>query len=157
MIYKITNLKTEHFYVGFTTKSLDERLRRHAYCAKYGKLTHLGKAIRKYGIENFRIECIDDSPNIEREIFWIDKLNPRYNLTSGGDGGDTSKSPNYIEGMKNRRSYKGTGNPGYGKRGKDNPKSKRLLLDGVEYSGIDEARRLAKRSFKYVKTKGIFL
>jgi len=34
-----------------------------------------------------------------------------------GDGGDTSKTDGYINGMKNRRSYSGTDNPNYGKVG----------------------------------------
>jgi hypothetical protein len=34
-----------------------------------------------------------------------------------GDGGDTSLTAGYIEGMKKRRSYIGDGNPNYGKVG----------------------------------------
>lgn len=34
-----------------------------------------------------------------------------------GDGGDTSKTDGYISGMKARRSYRGEGNPNYGKVG----------------------------------------
>lgn len=34
-----------------------------------------------------------------------------------GDGGDTSKTSGYISGMKKRRSYKGEGNPNFGKVG----------------------------------------
>jgi hypothetical protein len=76
--------------------------------------------MRKYGIENFTIETIDDCDNTlneEREKYWIEELKPKYNMTSGGDGGRTADSPNYKKGMKARRSYIGEGNPNYGKRG----------------------------------------
>ena len=38
-------------------------------------------------------------------------------MTEGGDGGDTSLSPNYQAGMKNRRPYSAENNPNYGKKG----------------------------------------
>lgn len=46
--------------------------------------------MRKYGIENFHIELIEetDSPE-EREAYWINKLDTYkngYNATLGGDG-----------------------------------------------------------------------
>lgn len=49
-------------------------------------------AMRKYGIENFRIECVEEcsADNLsEREVFWIrhhDTYTNGYNATKGGDG-----------------------------------------------------------------------
>ena len=62
--------------------------------------------------------------------------------------------PNWKIGMQKRRSYCGEGNPQYGKHGKDNPKSQAVILDGVKYDTITQARKLAKRSFQYVKKYG---
>ena len=56
-------------------------------------------AIKQYGKDNFTIEVIevvnDQTLLNEREQFYIQSLNPEYNMTIGGDGGDTSLSPNY--------------------------------------------------------------
>lgn len=106
-IYKITNLINNKIYIGYTKKSLEERLRYHFYYAKHGKLP-LSYAIKKYGKENFKIELIEESENDsyihkEREKYWIDRLNSRnpkigYNVAAGGDGGDTlSKNPKKDE------------------------------------------------------------
>jgi hypothetical protein len=114
--------------------------------------------MRKYGRDNFSVSTLQEDGNLnEDEALWISKLKPEYNMTKGGEGGDTSKSENWIEGMKNRRSYAGEGNPRYGMFGKDNSKSQQILLDGIEYVSITEARRLAKKSYKYVKENGIVL
>ena len=158
MIYKITNIVTNDFYIGYTSKTMEERFNKHLHNAKYGGKTYLYRAIRKYGESSFIVECLQEDGNLnEDETIWINKLNPTYNMTKGGDGGDTSKSINYKQGMKNRRSYFGEGNPQYGKFGVDNPKSQKVIVDGIEYISISEARRLAKRSFNYVKKNGIFI
>ena len=152
MIYSITNKRTGDVYVGYTSKTAEERFQKHKYNARSGIDTYLYKAMRKYGEENFEIRSLQEDGNLaEDETFWIKKLEPKYNMTIGGEGGNTSLSPNYKKAMENRRSYAGKGNPGYGKFGKDNPKSKQLMLDGVYYESITQARKLAKRSFAYVK------
>ena len=158
MIYKITNTITGDFYVGYTSLTLEDRFAKHKSNAKAGGETYLYRAIRKYGEDNFIIECLQEDGNLnEDESLWIGKLNPVYNMTKGGEGGNTSASPNYKAGMKNRRSYAKEGNPQYGKIGLNNPKSQKVLLDGKEYCSITEARRLAHRSFAYVKKNGIFI
>ena len=157
MIYKITNTINSDCYIGYTSLSLEARFKKHWYNHKNGN-TYLYKAMRKYGFDNFSIEILQENGNLEEdEDIWIGKLNPKYNMRAGGTGGDTSKSPNWKAGMENRRSYVGKGNPLYGKIGKDNPNSKAVIVDGVKYDTITEARRLAKRSFAYVKKNGIFI
>lgn len=154
MIYKITNTITNDCYVGYTSLSLQERFKKHEYNHHSGN-TYLYRAMRKYGFENFQIECLQENGNLEEdENVWIGKLQPKYNMTTGGLGGDTSNSPNWKIGMQKRRSYCGEGNPQYGKHGKDNPKSQAVILDGVKYDTITQARKLAKRSFQYVKKYG---
>lgn len=114
IIYKITNLVNGKFYIGKTTKTVDERFKRHFYNHKKAN-TYLYKSMRKYGFNNFIIETLEETDNInEREPFWISQLSPHYNMTKGGDGGDTSNSPNFIEGLKRRPTPK----PTYGMLGK---------------------------------------
>ena len=154
MIYKITNNITNDCYIGYTSLTLEERFKKHRYNHKNGD-TYLYKAMRKYGFENFSIECLQEDGNLEEdENLWIGKINPKYNMRPGGTGGDTSKSPNWKAGMEKRRSYSGEGNPQYGKHGKDNPKSQAVIIDGTRYDTITEARKLAKRSFYYIKKYG---
>lgn len=119
MIYKITNKITKDIYVGYSFNYL-KRWYFHKRNARLGVNTFLYKAIRKYGIENFEIELLENCDNIlneEREKYWIELLKPRYNMTNGGDGGRTADSPNYKKGMKSRRDYSGENNPNFGKRG----------------------------------------
>lgn len=95
-IYKITNTKTGKVYIGKTTRSLNDRLQGHINSADKGNNFKLSRAIRKYGKENFIIEPIDvaDTRNElnEKEIYYIKKYNSLedgYNMTMGGEGGNT--------------------------------------------------------------------
>ena len=99
MIYKITNTINNKFYIGMTSKTIQERFDRHLRNVKYGGDTHLYNAMRKYGPENFLIEEVCEGMD-EKEIEMISKLKPQYNQTEGGTGGDTSKSEKFINSMK---------------------------------------------------------
>jgi len=128
-IYKIINNKNNMIYVGKTIKSIEERWKLHTSCKKSQKNRYLYRAILKYGKDSFSIEIIETVENNknlnEREKFWINELNSLiphgYNMTLGGDGGDTSNSINYKKGMKQRRTYKGEFNPMFGKIGEESP------------------------------------
>ena len=95
-IYKITNTKTGKVYIGKTTRSLNDRLQGHINSADRGDNFKLSRAIRKYGKENFIIEPIDfaetrDELN-EKEVYYINEyksLETGYNMTIGGEGGNT--------------------------------------------------------------------
>jgi len=169
MIYLITNTINGYRYIGKTSKSLEHRWSQHCYNAKYNVDTYLYKAMRKYGVENFICKYLADGLD-EEEILLIETLSPEYNMTKGGDGGDTSSSPNYQTALC-RRNYKGENNPNYGKRGIDSPnygktrspqqienykksyKGKRIpvIVNGVQYSSVAEAAKLLNRSEKYVR------
>jgi hypothetical protein len=94
-IYKITNLINKKFYIGKDTSS-DSNY--------FGSGLLIKKAIKKYGIENFKKEILDETNDYEdlsiKEKYWINHFNSTnldigYNITKGGDGGDTlSKHPN---------------------------------------------------------------
>ena len=95
-IYKITNIKTGKVYIGKTTRSLNDRLQGHINSADRGDNLKLSRAIRKYGKENFIIEPIDfaetrDELN-KKEVYYINEyksLETGYNMTIGGEGGNT--------------------------------------------------------------------
>ena len=71
IVYKIENLINGKIYVGQTKQKIEKRIEQH----KYSKNSLIGKAIQKYGLENFHYEiievCNSDEELNEREIFWI--------------------------------------------------------------------------------------
>lgn len=96
-IYGYQNKITGKWYVGQTSKSIEERHRLHLSstyhetCNDYNCLFH--KKIREYGIENFELilleQVADKSLLDERERYWIKKKKSfirdnGYNLTTGG-------------------------------------------------------------------------
>lgn len=88
-IYSIKNKLNGKEYIGQTRFPVEKRWGEHI-CAKR-KITTIGYALRKYGIENFEfniIEICDDEMLNDREIFWIAErksIAPEgYNQTSGG-------------------------------------------------------------------------
>ena len=103
IIYKITNQINNKVYIGLTTCSLEYRWSRHITESKNTNNTkHLYKAMRKYGIENFTIEEIDNTDDfkelgkLERSyIRKYDSTNPKvgYNLTHGGESNQYDGNP----------------------------------------------------------------
>ena len=87
-IYKITNILNEKIYIG-KSKKPKVRWRQHKSHSKV-KNTKLYYAMRKYGVENFVFEiieeCFEHKVN-EREMYYVSLLKPYYNMTNGGDGG----------------------------------------------------------------------
>lgn len=92
-IYKVTNRVNNKVYIGQTRRSIEIRWKQHIKAAMLDKQNRpLQKAIRKYGVENFNIEPIEEidvSRLNEREMFWIakyDSFKSGYNATLGGEG-----------------------------------------------------------------------
>lgn len=103
-IYLITNLTNGKKYVGFTKTTAQERWANHIKQAHYefrrNEVMHKNgnrpilAAIRKYGSESFKVECIDhadcrhDAGELEK--FWIAHHKSfgkaGYNITIGGEG-----------------------------------------------------------------------
>lgn len=93
-IYKITNNINKKCYIGLSI-NIENRWKQHhnRYANKNDKEYEktLYRAFRKYGIENFTFEVIEQCPedNLkEREIYWIayyDSYANGYNETIGGD------------------------------------------------------------------------
>lgn len=94
-IYKITNVINGKIYIGKTLQTIEERWKTHCY--DYLKTTEekrpLYSAMKKYGIQNFIIEEVEEVIDInlinEREQYWIEyygSFKNGYNATKGGDG-----------------------------------------------------------------------
>ena len=87
-VYKIQNIINGKCYVGSCAdikRGLKHRWWRHMYKLSKQKHPnpHLQNAWNKYGSENFGFEIIENvSPEkcIEREQFYLDTLNPEYNI-----------------------------------------------------------------------------
>lgn len=130
-VYKIENSETGDVYIGVTTKTVDVRFAAHVAKASAGSKTHLHRAIKKYGISCFSVtilEFVDGDVEclFEAERRWIQLLSPSYNMTNGGEGGDTSSSPNYKEAMVRRSSViAGSNNPFFGR--KHSPESRAAI------------------------------
>ena len=96
-IYTITNTQNNKIYIGKTTTCIQDRFSKHIYESKnanvkgYSFILH--KAFRKYGIDNFIIEEVEERDNSmlnDREVYWINTYNSimpnGYNMTFGGEG-----------------------------------------------------------------------
>ena len=63
IIYKITCKINNKIYIGQTSESLKTRFKRHMGYQKDDNDTKFYRAVRKYGVENFYIEKIDEFGN----------------------------------------------------------------------------------------------
>ena len=86
IIYRITNNLNGMIYIGQTRKTVAERVKQHIY-----RQSKIGKAMTKYGTENFSIDVIDHADTQEEldslERFWIAFYNScenGYNTLIGG-------------------------------------------------------------------------
>lgn len=92
-IYKIINQINKKEYVGCTITTLKKRFEEHAWrCVKTDSNTKFCNSIRKYGVENFEIELIEECDvNViyDRERYYIDLFKTYdigLNSTVGGEG-----------------------------------------------------------------------
>lgn len=109
IVYGLENLLNQKIYIGQTHRTLEERFREHK-CAN----SLIGRAIRKYGEENFVKVILEECENQEQldacEIKWIARLNcmkPNgYNLTVGGNGTSGFKQTAEMR-AKSSKAHKG--------------------------------------------------
>ena len=64
-IYKITNTINDKIYIGYTTTSIETRMRKHK-TDDIKSDTVLGRAIKKYGWDKFRWEILEECDDKER-------------------------------------------------------------------------------------------
>jgi group I intron endonuclease len=127
LIYKATNTINRKCYIGQTQKSLQTRIKKHldnAFRLKQGTVFY--RSLRKHGASSFEWEVLcycDSKSELDlKEQSYISQFNSNdlsigYNMTIGGDGGDTWSSNPRLEELKALKSKQnsGTGNPMYGK------------------------------------------
>ena len=115
-IYKITNLINHKIYIGKDTTS-DPNY--------FGSGLLIKRSISKYGIYNFIKEVIDETDDYlelsKKEIYWISEYDSTkreigYNISSGGDGGDTLSNHPELDLIKEKISKN---NPKTGKTYED--------------------------------------
>ena len=131
-IYKITNKINNKIYIGKVyNRSVIERFKRHCNDAKPDARSSVDRAIYKYGKENFIVEVIDKANSLDeldnKEKFWISKYNSidkniGYNLTLGGDGGNTYRFKTKEEMIQIRKKLSKS------KCGKNNPNSRPVKI-----------------------------
>ncbi len=99
IVYKITNNINGKLYFGITKCDLNKRWAEHK-CKSKTNNSHLGLAIRKYGIVNFKIEsikvCDSESEMYDLEVEFIKEYktnNPLfgYNNSTGGETSSKGK------------------------------------------------------------------
>jgi len=93
-IYMIINKINGKYYIGKTTKTIEERWNRHIKGARYSRETPLYRAIRKYGKHNFEtrsvLSLVNNLDDAEKYfIRFFKSFDPKYgyNCTLGGEGG----------------------------------------------------------------------
>ena len=93
-IYKITNILNNKIYIGKTHISVEQRFKEHRAESNQSRSFDrpLYRAFRKYGVNNFIIDVIEQVDDMDadiRERYWIEEMNSYvsgYNATLGGDG-----------------------------------------------------------------------
>lgn len=101
LVYKITNLINQKIYFGITKCTLSKRWNEHKHnSVQAKKQSHLNKAIKKYGLTNFKMElikeCTSENEMYETEIFYIKTFNSNdrligYNNSKGGEKSSAGK------------------------------------------------------------------
>lgn len=87
-IYMLTCKINGRRYIG-QSGNITRRMWEHKYQRKSARLP-ISRAIKKYGFENFEVTvleyCTPEELN-EKEMFYIETLNPEYNISAGGESG----------------------------------------------------------------------
>ena len=145
-VYEITNLINGKKYIG--KRSCKCPIEKDKYMGSGVAIT---RSIKKYGKDNFTkkiIEvCSSEKDAFEREKFWIsyyNAVNDRmyYNIKDGGEGNTREDAlrniarltPEQLEERSRKLSIanKGKNNSMYGKKGKDSPVSKAVVMISLD-------------------------
>lgn len=104
-IYIIRNNINNKVYIGQTSVDIKRRFLNHLSAARRGKDYVIGKAIRKYGANNFYIELLEECPIDQlndKEKYYIEKYNATnnkygYNISIGGNAVTKAKELNVSQ------------------------------------------------------------
>lgn len=129
IVYKHTSYTSGKSYIGYSSRKIEERLSGHLFDVKYGSTYAFHTALRKYGKDDFESTILfmcyskEDACNAEIELIkTYDTYHNGYNETKGGD-----RPPGMA-----------------GRTGCLNPKSKKIIVDGITY----DSKRLAAKILK---------
>lgn len=150
-IYKITNKINNKVYIGKAI-NIYKRWIEHKNNMKYEKYNQIiYKAMRKYGIENFSFEIIEECDKYildEREKYWIRYYNSYigfsnsngYNMTIGGEGvlGNILSKESKIKISESLHGMFSGGN---------NPRAKKVICDNIVFNCIKDCSEYYNESY----------
>ena len=145
-------------YIGYSSKSLEERLHKHILNALSGIDTKFYREIRKHGPKNIiskiLVECNDEIEAKQLEKNYIKQYNTfktGLNSTEGGDGGDIINSlddEKYKKFINVRKKLSiGNKNPNY-----SGYTDKQIIEEAVKYFNTNK-KLIFKHWFDFCKTK----
>lgn len=151
IVYVATNRKNGHKYVGKTVKTIERRRAQHERAAKSRRTSApFHKALRSYDYDfdwSVVKKCASIKEMNAEEIRAIAFFKPEYNLTPGGDGGDTrSNNPNRSTIAKacSKAMKKKWREPGYRERMSEMQSGENNGFYGKKHS--DESKEKMRRS-----------
>lgn len=140
-IYKTTNIINQRIYVGKSKFN-------NAHYIGSGNL--IKAAIKKYGKNNFTKEIIDNADTLkeinEKETYWIIKLKSHvsaggYNITWGGEGGDTLTGNPRREEILANRDYSYISESSYRKHMSEIMKGNKKLINSLKGRKLSEEHK----------------
>jgi group I intron endonuclease len=105
-IYKIVNTVNDKIYIGQTVqKNPKARWYDHTACVRKGKNSHLYNSMRKYGVENFVWQVIDQAESLDdlnaKEKYWLDFFRAESDVYNKREAGNNKiHAPESIEKMR---------------------------------------------------------
>lgn len=165
IVYKITNNVSGKSYVGYTTRTLEQRWNAHLSSTRQGSKFRFHSAIRKYGIDSWELKILFEDESVDvckkKEEQFIAEMNLTdnkfgYNAKPGGCGGWIVPDEKYDSWrLKNKEKSKGLTNPN--STGKSNDELIEIAISVFEDLGrIVGHRSLVKecqnRGFKFPKS-----
>lgn len=162
VLYKITCSENGKVYVGYTSKTAEERFQTHLLSARWKKKTALYDAIRRYGNGAFSVEvlleCESHAEACEHEIRLIKELNSilptGYNMTHGGDGVPLTKEQREAANAKKRGvCYPKQLEANLRRKGQKASDETRAKLSAVRRGRKQTPEQIAKRVEAFRKTR----
>ena len=109
-VYLVRNKVNGKGYIGKTLNGMEKRRKGHEHAAEKGSKLPFHRALRKYGFENFEwiilFGDLEEEEIDEFEMICIKKTKTKapngYNLTDGGDGGNTFEGRKHTEEAKRK-------------------------------------------------------